>query len=54
MGPRTGTCLVVGASSGIGLALARRLALSGRKVAMLARRERELAAQAATTNDVLG
>ncbi|MFN9758633.1 MAG: SDR family NAD(P)-dependent oxidoreductase [Planctomycetota bacterium] len=54
MGPRTGTCLVVGASSGIGLALARRLALSGRKVAMLARRDRELAAQAATTNDALG
>ena len=53
MGPRTGTCLVVGASSGIGLAVARRLALSGRKVAMLARRERELRAQVATTNDVL-
>lgn len=45
---------MVGSSSGIGLAVARRLALSGRKVAMLARREGELKAQVATTNDVLG
>lgn len=51
---RTGTCIVVGASSGIGLAVARRLCLSGRKVAMLARREAELRAQVATANDVLG
>ena len=54
MPARTGTCIVVGASSGIGLALARRLALAGRKVAMLARRESELRAQVATTNDTLG
>jgi NAD(P)-dependent dehydrogenase (short-subunit alcohol dehydrogenase family) len=54
MPPRTGTCIVVGASSGIGLAVARRLAIGGRKVAMLARREIELKAQAATTNDVVG
>lgn len=52
--PRSGTCIVVGASSGIGLAVARRLAQSGRKVAMLARRAAELKAQVATTNDVLG
>ena len=43
---RTGTVIVVGASSGIGAALARRLALEGRKVAMLARRETELRAVA--------
>ncbi|MBL8732722.1 MAG: SDR family NAD(P)-dependent oxidoreductase [Planctomycetes bacterium] len=49
---RSGTCIVVGASSGIGLAVARRLALAGRKVAMLARREAELAAQVALVNDV--
>ena len=54
MAPRSGTCIVVGASSGIGLALARRLAIAGRKVAMLARRESELRAQVATTNDVVG
>jgi decaprenylphospho-beta-D-erythro-pentofuranosid-2-ulose 2-reductase len=54
MAPRTGTCIVVGASSGIGLAVARRLAIAGRKVAMLARRELELTAQVATTNDVVG
>jgi NAD(P)-dependent dehydrogenase (short-subunit alcohol dehydrogenase family) len=54
MAARSGTCIVVGSSSGIGLAVARRLALAGRKVAMLARREAELRAQAATTNDVLG
>ncbi|MGB3967456.1 MAG: SDR family NAD(P)-dependent oxidoreductase [Planctomycetota bacterium] len=51
---RTGTCIVVGCSSGIGLAIARRLAQGGRKVAMLARREAELRAQVHTTNDVLG
>ena len=51
---RSGTCIVVGASSGIGLAVARRLAIGGRKVAMLARRERELRAAAATINDALG
>ena len=54
MAQRTGTCIVVGSSSGIGLAVARRLAAAGRKVAMLARRESELAAQVATTNDVVG
>lgn len=51
---RSGTCIVVGASSGIGLALARRLAIAGRKVAMLARREKELRTMAALTNDALG
>lgn len=40
--------IVVGASSGIGAALARRLALEGRKVALLARREPELRAVALT------
>ena len=54
MRSRTGTCIVVGASSGIGLAIARRLALAGRKVAMLARRERELGAMVASINDALG
>ena len=51
---RSGTCIVVGASSGIGLAVARRLAIEGRKVAMLARREPELRAMAATIDDALG
>src|SRR5690349_7261271 len=51
---RTGTAIVVGASSGIGAALARRLALEGRKVAMLARREPELRAVAATIDKALG
>lgn len=50
---RTGTCVVVGASSGIGLAIARRLALQGRKVAMLARREPELRQMADTIHDSL-
>lgn len=54
MPPRTGTAIVVGASSGIGAAIARRLALEGRKVAMLARREPELRAMAATIDDTLG
>lgn len=54
MSPRSGTCIVVGASSGIGLAVARRLAQSGRKVAMLARREGELQAQAALIDEALG
>mgnify|MGYP002783622563 CR=1 FL=1 len=54
MPARSGTCIVVGASSGIGLAVARRLALSGRKVAMLARREPELASQAALVDDSMG
>ena len=53
MSPRNGTCIVVGASSGIGLALARRLAQSQRKVAMLARREGELETQAALINEAL-
>ncbi len=48
-----GVAIVVGASSGIGTALARRLALEGRKVAMLARRQDELRAMAATINDGL-
>lgn len=51
---RSGTCIVVGASSGIGLAVARRLALEGRKVAMVARREKELRAMAALANDAVG
>lgn len=54
MPARTGTVIVVGASSGIGAALARRLALQGRKVAMLARREPELRAMAGTIDDALG
>ena len=45
---------MVGASSGIGLAVARRLAAAGRKVAMLARREDELKAQVALINESLG
>ena len=49
-----GTSIVVGASSGMGLAIARRLAIRGRKVAMLARREAELRAMVATTNESLG
>ncbi|HLQ37986.1 MAG TPA: SDR family NAD(P)-dependent oxidoreductase, partial [Planctomycetota bacterium] len=51
---RSGTCIVVGASSGIGAAVARRLALEGRKVAMLARRPGELQAMAFAINDALG
>lgn len=51
---RSGVCIVVGASSGIGVALARRLSLQGRKVAMLARREDELVAMAAAIDDALG
>lgn len=51
---RKGTCIVVGASSGIGLAVARRLALEGRKVALLARRLPELRAFAAQIDDALG
>ena len=54
MSPRTGTCIVVGASSGIGLAVARRLAHSGRTVALLARREVELGAQVDLVNEALG
>ena len=54
MSSRKGTCIVVGASSGIGLAVARRLCLEGRKVAMLARREPELRALAAAIDDGLG
>lgn len=54
MPSRTGTVIVVGASSGIGAALARRLALQGRKVAMLARREPELRAMVHTIDDAIG
>ena len=54
MSPRNGTCIVVGASSGIGLAVARRLAHGQRKVALLARRESELAAQVQLINEALG
>lgn len=54
MAVRTGTCIVVGASSGIGVALARRLALAGRKVAMLARRGPELRAMAAAIDEAVG
>jgi len=53
MSNRSGTCIVVGASSGIGTAVARRLALAGRKVAMLARREPELRAQVDAINEGL-
>lgn len=49
-----GTCVVVGASSGIGASIARRLGLEGRKVAMLARRPREVQAMAAAIDDALG
>ncbi len=54
MSSRSGTCIVVGASSGIGLAIARRLAIAGRKVALLARRDKELRAMVTTINDALG
>ena len=54
MAASKGSCIVVGASSGIGLAVARRLALAGRKVAMLARREAELKHQAAAINESVG
>ncbi len=54
MTTRTGTCIVVGASSGIGAAVARRLALEGRKVALLARRPTELESMAAVINDTIG
>lgn len=54
MASRAGTCIVVGASSGIGLAVARRLAIEGRRVALLARRDGELRAMAATIDDALG
>ena len=54
MTSRSATCIVVGASSGIGLAIARRLARQGRKVALLARREGELMAQVALINEALG
>lgn len=54
MTTRGGVCIVVGASSGIGVALARRLCLQGRKVAMLARRHDELTAMAAGIDDALG
>lgn len=48
-----GTCVVVGASSGIGAALARRLCLEGRKVALLARRPAELQAIARSIDEAL-
>jgi NAD(P)-dependent dehydrogenase (short-subunit alcohol dehydrogenase family) len=54
MKQRSGTCIVVGASSGMGAALARRLALEGRRVALLARREADLHAVAATIESALG
>ncbi len=54
MASRSGTCIVVGASSGIGLAIARRLAIAGRKVALVARREKELRAAAALIDESLG
>lgn len=54
MPARNGTCIVVGASSGIGVAIARRLALEGRKVAMLSRREPELRAMAASIDEATG
>jgi decaprenylphospho-beta-D-erythro-pentofuranosid-2-ulose 2-reductase len=54
MPARTGTCVVVGSSSGIGLAIARRLALEGRRVAMLARRGEALEVQAGLVNEAVG
>ncbi len=54
MSVRSGVCIVVGASSGIGAALARRLCLEGRKVAMLARRAGEVTAMADLCNDAIG
>ncbi|MEC9047722.1 MAG: SDR family NAD(P)-dependent oxidoreductase [Planctomycetota bacterium] len=54
MSSRNGTCIVVGASSGIGLAVARRLGGAGRKVALLARRQSELDAQVALLNESRG
>ncbi len=54
MKQRSGTCIVVGASSGMGAALARRLALEGRRVALLARREPDLKAVVATIVSALG
>ncbi len=49
-----GTAIVVGASSGIGAALARRLAREDRKVVVLARREAELRSLADEINRELG
>lgn len=49
-----GTAIVVGASSGIGAALSRRLAQEGRKVAILARREAELRSTAGAINSETG
>jgi short-subunit dehydrogenase len=46
--------LVIGASSGIGEAIARRLAAEGSKVAIVARRERELLRVAGEINEVCG
>lgn len=51
---QSGVAVVVGASSGIGAALARRLALEGRPLAVLARRENELRATAEAINDGVG
>lgn len=50
----SGTIVVVGASSGIGAALATRLAHDARPVALLARREAELDALCARINDKVG
>ena len=49
-----GTAIVVGASSGIGAALARRLAREDRKVVILARRDAELCSLADEINRELG
>ena len=49
-----GTAIVVGASSGIGAALARRLAREDRRVVVLARREAELRSTADEINRELG
>ena len=46
--------LVVGASSGMGEALARRLAASGARVALVARREEELQRIVGEINDLCG
>ncbi len=49
-----GVAIVVGASSGIGLALARRLATEDRYVVLVARRAEELALQVKLINEGLG